>query len=68
MKLFFQKDYYEDALTKVEEDNTNSRNWCERNLIIKNPQNSRLYYFWEIIFLFAFLIEIILVPYTALAG
>lgn len=68
MKLFFQKDYYEDALTKVEEDNTKSRTWCERNLIIKNPQNSRLYYFWEIIFLFAFLIEIILVPYTALAG
>ena len=27
-----------------------------------------MYYFWEIIFLFAFLIEIILVPYTALAG
>ena len=37
MKLFFQKDYYEDALTKVEEDNPRSRNWCERNLIIKNP-------------------------------
>ena len=27
-----------------------------------------MYYLWELIFLLAFLIEILLVPYTALAG
>lgn len=47
-----------------EEDNEKRRNWCERNLIIKEPSKSRLYFFWELLFLVAFLIEIVLVPYT----
>ena len=63
MKLFFQKDYYEDLGQKDEEEDKEKRNWCERNLIIKDP-NSRLIFLWEIIFLAAFLIEIVLVPYT----
>ena len=55
-KLFFQKDYYEDAfLADNEEDIKNQKNWCERNLIIKEPMNSRLFFLWEIIFLVAFL-------------
>ena len=64
-KLFFQKDYYEDAfMVDAEEDIKGRKNWCERNLIIKEPFNSRLFFLWEIIFLFAFLFEIVLVPYT----
>jgi len=64
-KLFFQKDYYEDAFHQnPDEDNQRKRNWCERNLIIKDPSSSRLYYIWEVIFLVAFLFEIVLVPYT----
>lgn len=69
MKLFFQKDYFEDEFNN---DNKNDleqkRNWCERNLIIKDPNSSRLYYLWEIIFLVAFLISIVLVPYTSCRG
>lgn len=34
-------------------------------MIIKDPKNSRVFYFWQILFLFAFLIEIVLVPYTS---
>ena len=65
MKLFFQKDYYEDAYGKEqEEDPLKKRNWCERNLIIKKPDESRIFQIWEILFLVAFLFEIILVPYT----
>ena len=64
-KLFFQKEVYEDQVEDdEEEDNQRKRNWCERNLIIKNPSGSRLYYLWEMIFLTAFLFEIILVPYA----
>ena len=43
----------------------NPRNWCDRNLVIKEPSQSRLYFLWELIFMSAFLIEIVLVPYTA---
>ena len=64
-KLFFQKEVYEDQLIgDEEEDNQRKRNWCERNLIIKDPSSSRLYFIWEFIFLTAFLFEIVLVPYT----
>mmetsp|Transcript_5322 Transcript_5322/g.7125 ORF Transcript_5322/g.7125 Transcript_5322/m.7125 type:complete len:107 (+) Transcript_5322:281-601(+) len=48
-----------------EESNKNPRNWCDRNLVIKEPQQSRLYFLWELIFMSAFLIEIVLVPYTS---
>lgn len=64
MKLFFQKDYYEDIGHKEDEEDNQKRNWCERNLIIKDP-NSRLFFLWELVFLIAFLIEIVLVPYTS---
>ena len=64
MKLFFQINDYEVVPNNPEEDNQRKRNWCERNLIIKDPSKSRLYFFWEILFLVAFLIEIVLVPYT----
>ncbi len=64
MKLFFQKEYYEEQLSKDEEEDRPQRNWCERNIIIKDPGSSRLFYLWEIIFLLAFLVEIALVPYT----
>ena len=64
MKLFFQINDYEVVPNNPEEDNQRRRNWCERNLIIKDPNKSRLYFFWTILFLVAFLIEIILVPYT----
>ena len=66
MKLFFQKEYFEDQLAQErEESSKNPRNWCDRNLVIKDPSQSRLYFLWELIFMSAFLIEIVLVPYTA---
>lgn len=46
------------------EEKQNKRNWCERNLIIKDPQNNRLYIIWEIIFMCAWFVELALVPYT----
>ena len=56
-KLFFQMEYYMDEFRQdQEEDQSRRRNWCERNLIIKDPGSSRLYYLWEIIFLCAFLV------------
>ena len=65
MKLFFQKDWFEDAYSRdPEEESKRNRNWCEKNLIIKDPGSSRLYFIWRMIFLVAFLIEIVLVPYT----
>lgn len=69
MKLFFQKDYFEDEFNNENKnDLEQKRNWCERNLIIKDPNSSRLYYLWEIVFLVAFLISIVLVPYTSCRG
>ena len=66
MKLFFQKEYFEDQLAQErDEGNKNPRNWCDRNLVIKEPSQSRLYFLWELVFMSAFLIEIVLVPYTA---
>jgi len=34
-------------------------------LIIKNPNENRLYFLWQIIFMIVFLIQIMLVPYTS---
>ena len=65
MKLFFQINDYEVVPNNNEEENQRKRTWCERNLIIKDPSKSKLYFFWEILFLVAFLIEIVLVPYTS---
>ena len=48
-----------------DEGSKNPRNWCDRNLVIKEPSQSRLYFLWELVFMSAFLIEIVLVPYTA---
>ena len=65
MKLFFGKDYYVDAFqADTDESAKPNRNWCERNMIIKDPKNSRVFYFWQLLFLFAVLIEVVLVPYT----
>ena len=64
MKLFFQINDYEVLPSNPEEDNQSRRNWCERNLIIKDPSKSRIFAIWELLFLVAFLVEIVLVPYT----
>ena len=66
MKLFLEKDYFVDEIPQEEQrGKKDKRNWCDRNMVIKDPSKSRLYFFWELIFLSAFLIEIVLVPYTA---
>ena len=66
MKLFLEKDYFVDEIALEEQrGKKDKRNWCERNMVIRDPENSRLYFIWELIFLSAFLIEIVLVPYTA---
>jgi len=66
MKLFFQKEYYHEKDShELEDDSQRKRNWCDRNLIIKDPMQSRLYFLWEIIFMSAFLVEILFVPYTS---
>lgn len=66
MKLFFQKDYFEeDENSGKHKEGKPERNWCDRNFVIKEPGQSRLYFIWQLIFMSAFLIEIVLVPYTS---
>ena len=67
-KTFFGVDYYRltaDAKEKDEEDKELNQNWCERNLIIKDPSESKVYFCWELMFMSALLLEGVLVPYTA---
>lgn len=67
-KTFFGVDYYRltaDAKEKDEEDKELNQNWCERNLIIKDPSDSKFYFFWELIFALALFVEFLLVPYTS---
>ena len=67
-KTFFGKEYYTfsaDAKGQEEDDNEGNQNWCERNLIIKDPSKSKIYILWELIFMVAMLIEATLVPFTA---
>ena len=67
-KTFFGVDYYRltaDAKEKDEEDKELNQNWCERNLIIKDPSDSKAYLCWELLFLVALLMEGCLVPFTS---
>jgi len=66
MKLFLEKDYFVDEISQEKKlGKKDKRSWCDRNMVIKDPGKSRLYFIWTLIFLSAFLIEIVLVPYTS---
>ena len=39
-------------------------NWCERNLMFKDPANNRFLFLWDFIFFVAITIESFMVPYV----
>ena len=39
-------------------------NWCERNLMFKDPANNRILFLWDFIFFVAITIESFMVPYV----
>lgn len=63
--MFFEKQYYEEAVQEDSKTDTKKYNWCERNLMFKDPVNNRVLFLWDFIFFIAFTIEIFTVPYVA---
>ena len=62
--MFFEKQYYEEALLEEDKQDTKNYNWCERNLMFKDPANSRILYLWDLIFFISFTVESYMVPYV----
>ena len=40
--MFFEKQYYEEAVQEDSKTDTKKYNWCERNLMFKDPVNNRV--------------------------
>jgi hypothetical protein len=64
-KMFFEKQYYEEAVQEDDKTDTKKYNWCERNLMFKDPANNRILFLWDFVFFIAFTIEIFVVPLVA---
>ena len=62
--MFFEKQYYEEALQEDNKTDTKKYNWCERNLMFKDPTNNRILMLWDFIFFIAVTIESYMVPYV----
>ena len=62
-RMFFEKNYYEEVMQEETKTDGKNYNWCERNLMFKDPINNRFLFLWDILFLVSFTVEIYLVPY-----
>ena len=63
-RLFFDKAYYEEALQEDNKMDSKKYNWCERNLMFKDPANNRFLFLWDFIFFIAITTESYMVPYV----
>lgn len=55
-RMFFEANYWEEVLEDKNKEEQIKYNWCERNLMFKDPLNNRFLFLWDIIFLVAFTI------------
>jgi len=63
-RMFFDKKYYEEVTPDDTKGEKKNYNWCERNLMFKDPVNNKFLIFWDVIFICAFTMESIMVPYV----
>ena len=62
--MFFEKNYYEEVMYEDSKSEKKNYNWCERNLMFKDPNNNKFLLFWDLIFICAYTIESYMVPYV----